>query len=103
MPKDKIGINKDYVENKNNYSSISLQWITYWEKLNNSVIQSAFRGREAEIIINREKKTEYLKVDGFNEAKNMVYQFHGCYWHGCQKCYKSDDLNKGHHHLIYIH
>ena len=24
----------------------------------------------------------------------MVYQFHGCYWHGCQKCYKPDDLNK---------
>ena len=35
-----------------------------------------------------------MKVDGFEEDKNMVYQFHGCYWHGCQKCYKPDDLNK---------
>ena len=22
-----------------------------------------------------------------------MLQFHGCYWHGCPKCYKPDDIN----------
>ena len=95
MPKDNICINKEYVENQNNYSAISLQWITYLEKLNNKVIQSAFRGRESEIkIINVDNKEELIKVDGYDSKNNIAYQFHGCYWHGCQKCYKPDDLNK---------
>ena len=25
-------------------------------------------------------------VDGFDEDSNVVYQFHGCYYHGCKKC-----------------
>ena len=27
-------------------------------------------------------------VDGFHEATNTVFQFHGCFWHGCSKCYR---------------
>ena len=26
-------------------------------------------------------------VDGFYEATKTVFQFHGCFWHGCPKCY----------------
>ena len=26
-------------------------------------------------------------VDGFDPEKNIIYQFHGCYWHGCTLCY----------------
>ena len=51
-----------------------------------NIISKNLFNRFRKIMINK-NKTEYLKVDGFNEAKNMVYQFHGCYWHGCQKCY----------------
>ena len=32
------------------------------------------------------------KVDGLYH--NTVFQFHGCYHHGCQKCYKDLDVNK---------
>ena len=60
------------------------------EKIKNIKIKSAFGGREKELKINK----KYLKVDGYDEKNNTVYQFHGCYWHGCQKCYKKDDLNK---------
>ena len=28
-------------------------------------------------------------VDGFCLETNTVFQFHGCYWHGCPKCYPS--------------
>ena len=82
MPKDNICINKEYVENENNYSAKSLQWITYLEKLSNKVIQSAFRGRESEIkIINVDYKEELIKVDGYDSKNNIAYQFHECYWH----------------------
>ena len=26
-------------------------------------------------------------VDGFHRETNTVYEFHGCFWHGCPKCY----------------
>ena len=28
------------------------------------------------------------KVDGFCEKTNTVYEFYGCFWHGCPNCYK---------------
>ena len=32
---------------------------------------------------NREKRIAGLSVDGWCSATKTVYQFHGCYWHGC--------------------
>ena len=26
-------------------------------------------------------------VDGFHFPSNTIYEFHGCFWHGCPKCY----------------
>ena len=26
-------------------------------------------------------------VDGFCQETNTVYEFHGCFWHGCPKCF----------------
>ena len=26
-------------------------------------------------------------VDGYCQATNTVYEFHGCFWHGCPRCY----------------
>ena len=58
--------------------------------MKNIKIKSAFGGREKELKMNK----KYLKVDGYDEKNNIVYQFHGFYYHGYQKCYKQDDLNK---------
>ena len=90
MPKDTICVNKDYTENENNYSYKSLEWITYLEKLNDITIQSAYRGKEKVITINDFSS----KVDGYDEQSNTIYQFHGCYYHGCQKCFNANDTNK---------
>jgi len=95
MPKDMITVNKKYVEDEANYSIKSLKWITYLENLNNVKIQSAFNGLEAEItLFENDKLCEKIKVDGYDSKNNTVYQFQGCYFHGCQKCYKADDYNK---------
>ena len=33
------------------------------------------------------------KVDGFCEETNTVYEFYGCFWHGCPNCYKPNIIN----------
>jgi hypothetical protein len=30
----------------------------------------------------------FFPVDGFHEPSNSVFQFHGCFWHGCPTCFK---------------
>jgi hypothetical protein len=30
------------------------------------------------------------KVDGYCHSSRVVYQYHGCYWHGCDICFKMD-------------
>ena len=32
-------------------------------------------------------------VDVFCKKTNTVYEFQGCFWHGCQRCYTSDRIN----------
>ena len=32
-------------------------------------------------------------VDGFCEKTNTIFEFYGCFWHGCKKCYKEEILN----------
>ena len=32
-------------------------------------------------------------MDGYCKATNTVYEFQGCFWHGCPKCYNGDTPN----------
>ena len=47
------------------------------------------RQREEAVLCGKNRK-----VDGFDEANNTVYEFQGCVWHGCPKCYSPDTINK---------
>jgi hypothetical protein len=52
-----------------------------WEEEKRGVrIDHAGRGKEVKI--------NGVKVDGFDG--NNIYEFHGCYWHGCSKCFPYD-------------
>jgi len=33
-------------------------------------------------------------ADGYNPKTNTVYEFNGCYWHGCINCYWGDDIRE---------
>ena len=33
------------------------------------------------------------RVDGFCKETNTAYEFQGCFWHGCKKCYSDDTIN----------
>lgn len=36
---------------------------------------------------------ESFYVDGFDKNTNTIYEFHGCYFHGCPKCFTPDTFN----------
>ena len=37
-----------------------------------------------------ERWVERAPVDGYNHEMKTVFQYHGCHWHGCRKCYPYD-------------
>jgi G:T-mismatch repair DNA endonuclease (very short patch repair protein) len=48
-------------------------------------VQHALNGAEIDIC--------GAKLDGFNQETNTVYQYYGCFWHGCPECYNEDTIN----------
>ena len=67
---------------KDQYSKSSIAWLKSFENEN---IQHALNGGEVKICGD--------KVDGFDKETNTVYQYHGCFWHGCPRCYSEDTVN----------
>ena len=35
----------------------------------------------------RERWAERAPVDGYNKETKTVFQYNGCHWHGCPRCY----------------
>jgi len=33
---------------------------------------------------------QQVLVDGYDASTDTVYEFHGCLWHGCPKCFKNN-------------
>ena len=88
MPKDTIAIVPEYSKT-DNYSKMSIMWLNYISKTKNLNIQHALNGGEKKLTI--DGKT--YKVDGFCEETNTVYEFHGCFWHGCPNCFRPNIIN----------
>ena len=63
-----------------NHSHVSLEWLQ-WEDSKLHRIQHA--RNEGEFRIPNSNYT----VDGYDEVTNTVYEFQGCFYHGCRKCY----------------
>ena len=66
---------------KHQASKESIQWLRYVEKNWQFKIAHAMSGQGGERWI------EKRPVDGYNDEKKVVFQYHGCRWHGCPKCY----------------
>ena len=86
MPKKTIAIVPEYAKT-DNFSKMSIMWLNYMS--NGANIQHALNGGEKALTIG--DKT--YKVDGFCEETNTVYEFYGCFWHGCPNCYKPNIIN----------
>jgi hypothetical protein len=61
------------------------QWLKYVSSKNNLYIQHARNGGELKI-------KNYL-VDGYCKDTNTIYEFHGCVFHGCPKCFSPETYN----------
>ncbi|XP_062602299.1 uncharacterized protein LOC134264018 [Saccostrea cucullata] len=82
MPKDSIAIipNLGY-DPARQYSAKACRWLTWMSHQNGCHIRHARNGGEVPI--------GNYTVDGYQEATRTVYEFYGCYWHGCPTCYPS--------------
>ena len=72
------------------YSSQAIQWLKWQEHSTGKKIFHAGNGREVRI------GTKHIPVDGFEPSTLKIYQFHGCFYHGCNKCNASGKLHPYH-------
>ena len=67
------------------YGQMAVQWLTWESVRTERSIRHQVNGRE--------KRIGKLPVDGWCAKTHTAYQFHGCYVHGCPKCYDENELN----------
>ena len=72
-----------------NQSAIALCWLrTVAEELEeNGMFLSS------KLSIDGEQRILNKSVDGYCEENRTIYQFHGCFFHGCKNCYDDDTNN----------
>ena len=69
---------------KQTCSFVAIKWLE-WEAKNRGIHIHHARcghGGEREIL--------GARVDGYHPESKTVFQFHGCLWHGCEKCYPEE-------------
>jgi len=72
---------------KGSYSKIAIEWMNTISRFHDITIRHAENGGENCIITN----TKRYYLDGFCEERNIAFEFHGCYWHGCPTCFPDRD------------
>ena len=77
-----------------NQSVTALRWLAWVGHSQNRYIQHARNLGEKAIRCG----TKLYKVDGYHAESKTVYEFQGCIWHGCLKCYqdRTTPLPKSH-------
>ena len=89
MPENSIAIiPPEGYPNQKNYSIKAVRWIQSEAKTRGIEIKHALNGGEQRI------NGHY--VDGYHEESRTVFEFYGCYWHGCPTHFP--DRNRVQHH-----
>ena len=87
LPKDSVALTYEgaYLRQNKTCSDVSIQWLEYVADREGLDIQHA---------LNRgEKSFGQFFVDGYCEDTHTCYEFNGCFFHGCDKCYASGEIN----------
>lgn len=63
-------------------SNKAIRWLTHVAEKEQVYIRHA--RNEGEVSVGK------YKLDGYCEENKTVYEFNGCFWHGCSKCYSFD-------------
>ena len=61
------------------YSAVALTWVESVAVAQGIRIQHAVNGGEVAV--------EGRQVDGYHHDSGTIYEFHGCFFHGCPRCY----------------
>ena len=61
------------------FGKMGVQWLTWESAKNGCAISHQVNGPG--------KRIGKLPVDGWCAKTHTAYQFHGCFFHGCPKCY----------------
>ena len=67
------------------FGQMAVQWLNWEAAKNGCAIRHQVNGRE--------KRIGKLPVDGWCPETRTAYQFHGCFFHGCPKCYDQNETN----------
>ena len=91
MPKKTIARVPASGYDRSKYSNEGYEWVEYLRQFGGIPdIQHAVNGGEVKI-------GEYF-VDGYDQVSKTVYEYYGCFFHGCKKCYQGElrnpDTNK---------
>ena len=72
-----------------NQSKVAIRWL-------NEINEQIGEGENFRWIYHKlgEKKIDNFYVDGYDESTNTIYEFLGCFFHGCSSCYNLKDFNK---------
>ena len=71
------------------HSKKAIAWLDYMSDIGNIEIRHAENNDNGEFKI---PKSNY-KADGYCEKTNTIYEFHGCIYHGCPKCFNKNDTS----------
>ena len=84
---ESIGIIPDNGYHPEDKASVkSLMWLKYLSESNNIQIRHSKNFGEVRV--------GNYKIDGYSEEINTYFEFHGCVYHGCPKCFKPETFNK---------
>ncbi|XP_032226675.2 uncharacterized protein LOC116609985 [Nematostella vectensis] len=66
----------------------ALQWLKYIEHREGEGVFIQHAGNRGDVRL-----AGRIKVDGYAESTNTVYQYHGCFYHGCTTCFQPHTVN----------
>ena len=93
LAKDLVGLvpHRGYVKG-DTQSRIALSWLSFLDQCHFCGELEYARKDSGERKI-RLKSNQVLKVDGYHKKTNTVFEFYGCKWHGCPKCFAAGGLS----------
>ena len=76
---------------KGSFSDKAIRWLQAIASQRNIDIKHAKNGGEQVFPVGNGR---YIRVDGFCESTNQVFEFHGDYWHGNPEVFDPEGINK---------
>ena len=64
------------------------EWLAWEAHKRNVALRTRLNDTEK-----RPSDEKKVRVDGYDPVNRTVYEFQGCYWHGCPTCFNPSDMN----------